>query len=48
MNNESVEIVELRKKIEESVGRVMHTPADFDFLSEPYGKGYGNISVRLR
>lgn len=33
MNNESVEIVELRKKIEESVGRVMHTPADFDFLS---------------
>lgn len=33
MNNESLEIVELRKKIEESVERVMHTPADFDFLS---------------
>lgn len=33
MNNESLEIVELRKNIEESVERVMHTPADFDFLS---------------
>lgn len=33
MNNESAEIIELKKKIEESVGRVMHTPADFDFLS---------------
>lgn len=33
MNNESAEIIELKKKIEESVERVMHTPADFDFLS---------------
>lgn len=33
MNNESLEIVELRKKIEESVERAMHTPADFGFLS---------------
>ena len=33
MNNESAEIIELKKKIEKSVERVMHTPADFDFLS---------------
>ena len=33
MNNESAEIIELKKKIEESVEPVMHTPADFDFLS---------------
>lgn len=33
MDNKSEEIVELRGKIEESVGRVMHTPSDFEFLS---------------
>lgn len=33
MDNKSAEIIELRSKIEDSVGRVMHTPADFDFLS---------------
>lgn len=32
MNSESIEITELRKIIEESAGRVMHTPSDFDFL----------------
>lgn len=32
MNSESTEITKLRKIIEESAGRVMHTPSDFDFL----------------
>lgn len=33
MNDQSTEIKVLRGRIEESVGRVMHTPADFIFLS---------------
>lgn len=33
MNNRSAKIIELKKKIEASVERVMHTPADFDYLS---------------
>lgn len=33
MKKNSPEIILLRRKIEESIGRRLHTPADFDFLA---------------